>query len=161
MNTTLAISHNLYLTREERYAWYAGDDLEVIGVSVPVWFHKGLTSEPAVEVFVKYKLLNRNENIFIKQVEDGYEIIIPPKAENDTSVPDAIWKDFTEQEREDWYRENEPLPSIQNVLDVKDGGSSYLAFRQLNKAERAPKKTITLVHFVEIKPIEDLLKTLT
>ena len=55
---TLATSHNIYLTHEDRYALVKGQTVESVGVSVPVWFIKGTTSEPAVEVFCKYVLTN-------------------------------------------------------------------------------------------------------
>ncbi|NIQ13767.1 MAG: hypothetical protein GTO02_04995, partial [Candidatus Dadabacteria bacterium] len=45
----LVISHNLFLTKEQRYKWHDGEDLEVVGVSVPVWLDEKKSSEPATE----------------------------------------------------------------------------------------------------------------
>ena len=50
---TLTISHYVYLNREQRYDIHDLKPVEVIGVSVPVWFNNGNTSEPAKEVFCK------------------------------------------------------------------------------------------------------------
>jgi hypothetical protein len=54
---TLTVSHNIFLTKKQRYELSVVEStLEVIGISFPVWFYKGKTSEPAKEVFCKYIL---------------------------------------------------------------------------------------------------------
>ncbi len=159
--TTLALSHNLFLTKAERYAWHVGQLVEVIGVCIPVWFFKGISSEPAVEVFCKYKLINAPEGIFVKHVEDGFEITVQQKpAKEFVPMPDEEWKTLTDEQKEEWYEKNEPDPSLRNLLDVPDGGSKYLAFRQHSKV-RKNKKILNVVHYVEIKDMDDLLQTLT
>lgn len=161
MSTTLTISHYLYLTKAERYAWHEGLPVEVVGVSIPVWFCKGVSSEPAVEVFAKYHLLQSTENIFIKHVEDGYDVIVPPKPQQEfVPLPDDMWKSLSHEDQEKWYEANEPTPSLRMLLDIKDGGSKYLAFRQYSKV-RKNKKVLNVVHFMEIKDMEDLMQTLT
>ena len=159
--TTLAISHNLFLTKEERYNWYAGEPLEVIGVSIPVWFYKGISSEPAIEVFCKYKLINKSEEIFIKHNENGYNVTVPqgPVKEFE-SLPDEIWDAMSVEEQEKWYEENEPTPSLKMLLDIKDGGGAYLAFRQYSKIRKTRTKILNVVHFMEIKDIQDLTQSL-
>lgn len=161
MSTTLAISHNLFMTKEQRYAWHAGEPIDIVGVSVPVWFYKGVSSEPAVEVFCKYKLLNDPEGIYIRHIEDGYELTVPQSPQKEfVPLDDEIWKTLSTEEQEKWYEENEPTPSLRMLLDIKDGGSSYLAFRQYSKV-RKNKKILNVVHFVEVKDMQDLTQTLT
>ena len=53
---TLTVSHYIYLSREQRYELNDGKDIEIVGICVPVWFQKGNTSEPAQEIFCKYKI---------------------------------------------------------------------------------------------------------
>ena len=59
---TLTISHYIYLTKEQRYALHERQPIEAIGISVPVWFNKGNTSEPAKEIFCKYQIANESVN---------------------------------------------------------------------------------------------------
>ena len=77
MAATLTISHYIYLTREERYALFEGKRLETIGVSVPVWFRKGDTSEPTQEVFCKYTITNKLSFRSIVQNDEGYTLNLP------------------------------------------------------------------------------------
>lgn len=159
MGITLSIAHNLYLTREQRYDWHQGKELTVIGVSVPVWFHGGVTSEPAAEVFSKYKLY-AGDHIFITHNKEGYEITIPPEPLAVPQFPpDDIWNKLSKEEQEKWHNENEHQPSVKSLLDVKDGGSAWLAFRQYNKVKKN-KKFLHVIHFVEIKDMEVLIETL-
>jgi hypothetical protein len=132
---TLTISHNVFLNEKQRYDLHRGEPVEVIGASVPVWFHKGNTSEPAKEVFCLYRLTNDKFFRPIMQTTNGYHISLPQK-------PDA----------------HKMTTSI-NLLNIKDGGSEWLYFTQSNIIQG--KKKFTTIHFIEIKPIEKLLKTLT
>jgi hypothetical protein len=160
MATTLTISHSIYLTREQRYAWFNGENLEIVGVSVPVWSFKDITSEPAVEIFAKYKLINKQDRIYIQQNDEGYEVTIPQNPlEEYKPLPDDVWNSLSKEEQNIWYMSNEPYPSIFNILDIKDGGSEWLAFRQYSKVKNS-KKLLHLIHYVEIKPIEDLLRSI-
>ena len=74
---TLTVSHYLYLTKEQRYSLNEGKDIDVVGICVPVWFSKGNTSEPAQEIFCKYKIQNPRQGDNIKQTDDGFTIIMP------------------------------------------------------------------------------------
>lgn len=158
MATTLAISHNLFLNYQQRYDWYNGKEVEAIGVSLPVWFADGTSSEPGHEVFVKYKLLVSEEKALIQHHKELFYEIHMPKctAKPHMKLPEEVWASLTPEEQKAWYDENEPTQSITNILDIKDGGSEWLAFRQYGKV-RKEKTTLNVVHFVEIKPIEQLL----
>jgi hypothetical protein len=161
MPTTLAISHYVYLTKEERYRWFDGEELEVVGVSSPVWFHKGVSSEPAVEVFCKYRLLTNPDGIFIKHNAEGYEVTVPPKPPTTPEpLPPEIWNSLTPDQQEQWYEQNQAPPTLLNLLDIRDGGSQYLAFRQYSKV-RKNRKILNVIHFMEIKDMDELLHTMT
>jgi len=137
MNLTLAVSHNVFLDRDQRYALVNGNAIDVVGVSVPVWYYKGETSEPGNEVFVKYKLIPSEYKVFVKHYDEGYEIYLPHKSYNP--------------------EDDRPNPfTLKNLKDHKDGGIEWVAFRQFGKAKRK-QKTVNIIHFVEIKTKEELL----
>jgi len=71
---TLTISHHIYLDVEKFDDLKANKEIEVTGISVPVWFEKGNTSEPAKEVFCKYYIEITDVESPIKAVKDGYII---------------------------------------------------------------------------------------
>ena len=80
--TTLIISHYLYLNREQRYLLHENKEpIEVHGISVPVWFQKGNTSEPAKEVFCKYRITNETTTKSITATNCGYLINLPQMIE--------------------------------------------------------------------------------
>lgn len=145
---TLTISHYIYLTRDERYKLHSGEALEVVGVSIPVWFHKGNTSEPAKELFCKYKLTNENMNKAIVPNDEGYTINIPQELEFENEVPQEVKEAITEK-----------MGTSIKLLDVEDGGSEWLEFKQFNKVKHQDK-SFNIVHFVEIKPKEILEDTM-
>jgi hypothetical protein len=131
----------MFLDRQQRYALFNGKEIDVVGVSVPVWHYQGQTSEPGNEVFVKYKLYPTEYKIFVKHNEEGYEIYLPHKSFN------------PEDNR------TNPL-TLKNLLDHRDGGIEWIAFRQFGKAKKN-KKIVNIIHFVEIKTIEELMKTIS
>ena len=137
---TLAVSHNIFLNRDQRYDLFNNKEIDVIGVSVPVWFHKGKTSEPGHEVFCKYKIIPTKFTLLVKHNSVGYDVHLPHETHN--TKDDKI----------------NPL-TIKNILDIEDGGISWLAFRQFGKAKKN-KTNIIITNFVEIKDIDELEKTL-
>jgi hypothetical protein len=141
MSLTLTTSHNIFLDRQQRYDLFNGKEIEVVGVSVPVWYHQGKTSEPGNEVFCKYKLIPCEHKILIKHNSTGYEIYLPKKSFN---PEDNVANPLT----------------LKNILDHKDGGIEWIAFRQVGKAKKN-KKPVGIVNFVEIKTIEELEKTIS
>jgi hypothetical protein len=140
MTLTLTISHNVFLTKEERYKLFAGETLDLVGISVPIWYYDGQTSEPGNEVFCKYTLTPSDDKIYVNYKKDGYEIFLPRTAyspEDDKKNP----------------------ITLKNILDVPDGGIAWIAFRQFGKIKKN-RKDINMVHFVEIKRIEELEATM-
>lgn len=142
---TLTISHYIYLTKKQRYDLHEGHEVNILGVSVPVWFDKGSTSEPAKEVFCKYKLTNEKLNQAIIANEEGYHINLPQKQDLSNQFDSVL---------------NFKIPTSDKLLDTKDGGVESLEFRQYNKIHK-DEYHFNVVHFVEIKPHELLLETLS
>lgn len=141
MSLTLTVSHNIFLDRNQRYDLFNGNKLEVVGVSIPVWYYKGKTSEPGNEVFCKYKIIPCEYKIFVKHYGEGYEIYLPKQSFNPED------------------NKSNPL-TLKNILDHEDGGIEWIAFRQFGKASKN-KKPVNIIHFVEIKTIEELEKTMS
>lgn len=131
----------MFLTRQQRYNLADNEEVEVVGVSVPVWYYQGKTSEPGNEVFVKYQLCPTDHKIFVKHNDTGYEIYLPHKSFN---PEDNRANPFT----------------IRNLLDEKDGGISWIAFRQFGKAKKN-KRTVNIIHYIEIKTVEELMASLS
>lgn len=147
---TLTVSHYLYLSKDERYALHEGKTIETVGVCIPVWFEKGNTSEPAQEVFCKYKMHNPKSGVDIKQSNDGFEIWFPSIQKDEEHLVDDEMKVAIQKK----------LGTSDNLLDYKDGGSTKCEFRIYQKL--LVNETLHhLVHFVEIKPIELLMDTIS
>jgi len=133
---TLTVSHNIFLTRDQRYAFQNDDcELEVSGVSVPVWFYNGKTSEPASEVFCKYKLKISDSKKAITKYSEGYIINLPKKLD-DVSM------------------------SISDMLrDIKDGGKESVLYKEYSKIKKK-SMNYSVIHVVEIYDIEKLTSTI-
>lgn len=128
----LAVSHYIYLTRDQRYHLADGLTVEVVGVSVPVWFKSGSTSEPAKEVFCKYVLSSDTEFYGVSAFNEGYKINL---RNLDRSV------------------------SLNMLLDIKDRGIEEFIAKGYGKVI-IEGKTFSAFHCLEIKPIELLTDTL-
>lgn len=104
---TIAISHIIYLNKQERYNLYNGEKVTKVGFFVPVCFYKGLTSEPAYEIFCKYNLSNDKEFRSIEKFRNGFDINI-----------------FSEFENKDYL--SNPI----GLLDGIDGGVESFQFKE-------------------------------
>jgi len=140
MNLTLTVSHNIFLKKEQRYELHIGKEVKTIGVSTPVWTNGKKTSEPAHEVFCNYIITPTDCKIYIRHNAKGYDILLPKNSYD------------SENKRQN------PV-TINNIIDFKDGGVEWLAFRQFNQVNKN-KRNITIAHFVEIKDMEELIQTL-
>lgn len=143
----LCISHNLFLTKNERYNLYEKGKIKVIGVNIPVWFYgNGKTSEPAKEIFCEYVIscLNKNTSSMVVGKE-GYEILIA-KNPDSSFIPSKIKKYFFKKEY---------FPCAKYLLDIKDGGSEWLGFKIHDQRE-----TVDIIHSIEIQKIENLTESL-
>jgi hypothetical protein len=156
MPIVLSISHNIFLTEEERQRIYAHEPLEVLGVSVPVWFYRGSTSEPASEVFCKYVLTNIEEDYPITVIDSGYRINLPqiPKDYKPRNLP-RNWSLMTPHKQMLWTKKYPEPISCENL--IVDG---LLTFKRYVKTIQFEKKT-TVVHTVEIRHMETLISSLS
>ena len=71
---TLTILHNIFLTKQDRSTLINGGQIQAMGVSVPVWYLKGKTTEPAQEIFCEYILTNTTEDYPLTALAKGYKI---------------------------------------------------------------------------------------
>ncbi len=159
---SLHVYHNIFLSREQRYALVKGEGVSIVGVSVPVWFYHGNTSEPAVELFCRYLLTNNSGPETIVPSEEGYCINMPqiPTDYKPSDKPtDEEWRKMTPFKQEQWYRKHPVPDSSNNLRDIGDGGSEYLRFEQQQKV-KLNGKDIVLSHSVEVQDINELLDTL-
>jgi hypothetical protein len=161
---SLAIHHNIYLSRDDRYALHNGTEVTTVGVSVPVWFMEKTTSEPAREVFCRYVLKNPHEEVPVQILEDGYEICLPCREGTKLNITDEEWRGlfFNHPDKlNTMYRMQVEEVSSKNLLDARDGGCGGLAYREHNKINRSNGSVLTVMHYVTIEPIEVLLDSIT
>lgn len=159
---TLAVSHNVFLNEKQRKELINGKTIECIGVSVPVWFHKGTTSEPAVEIFSKYHLTNVKQIYPVSTTKQGYKINLPqvPDDYEKIETEEDEWNEMTEKERLLWGEINKEPDSAENLRDIKDGGNEFLKFKTLDLITK-DKWKINVIHYVEIQKKEILESTLS
>lgn len=159
---TLSIHHNVHLTREQRYALHAQENISVTGICIPVWSMNLITSEPAKEVFCRYHLTNPNEEIPIRIVEDGFHLTIPYREGQPLQMSDEDWR-YLNLNNPDVlshkYQETVPEVSSKNLLDLADGGLGQLTYRERVKM-RQNDVLITIMHHVTIGSMESLLETI-
>lgn len=132
---TVIVSHNIYLTRDQRYKLHNREVIDVIGINVPVAIKGNSTTEPACEIFTHYKLKNElqfNKNL-VKHNKMNYEINLPQN---------PLYSEVSEA-----------------LLDIRDKGSESLYFA-LKQRSKIGNKSFLFVHLVDIKSIEFLNQTL-
>ena len=142
----VCISHNLFLTKEERYSLYNDRKIKIVGVSTPVWFYdKEATSEPAKEIFCEYTINCSGKQVnSVNVLRDGYEIFIAKNP--DSNLPTNIKKYFFNKEY---------IPCAKYLLDIKDGGAEWLGFKIHDQREN-----MDVIHSIEIQKMENLLDSL-
>ena len=133
---TLNVSHNIFLTKKQRYELSVVDSkIEAIGVSVPVWFFKGKTSEPAREVFCKYILSINDSKNAIKKFNEGYIVNLPK------------------------YLDKISTPIFDVLKDEKDNGKEMIQYKEYSSSKIKSLK-YNVIHVVEIYDESFLLDSL-
>jgi len=158
---TIAISHNIFLTKDELATLSMGEPVETIGVSLPVWFFQGNTSEPAHEVFCEYKLTNIKEDYPVTILAKGYRINLPqvPAMLSKLKKPSKRqWEEMTISEKEDWRQENPVSVTGEDLLDIDEVNPFH--FKKYNKIKEGDRR-MNCIHAVEISTFELLNKSLT
>lgn len=167
---TVSINHSIFLNRDQRYKLHEGNQVETIGVSMPVWFYKGSTTEPGEEVFCKYLLTNKGNNEYVWFSEGGYTINLPQLPETFVSqeIDLEIWRKLTEEQKNSFYESNKTPKNSQNLLDIKDGGGAHLAFKMAQTMilhygirDEFLDRSLNTVHFVTIRDEEKFLNSIT
>jgi hypothetical protein len=159
---SLIIHHNIHLNREQRYALHDGKDVQTVGISIPVWYYKNMTSEPAREVFCNYYLKNPKKDVPIEILKDGYEISIPYREGIPLNISNEDWRIlniYHPEKLQQLYSQTVEEVSSKNLLDVKDGGSGWLTYREHNKV-KIGNKLLNIMHFVCISTIESLIESI-
>ena len=154
----LTIHHNIKLTREQRYRLHDGENIEVVGVSVPVWFMGKTTSEPAKEVFCKYLLRNTKKEKPIKILSNGYEITLPNRPGSfPQEITDEEWRTMDEYQRSVYNAQFVSEVSSINLLDIKDGGSKKMRYREQNKVKNNDE-ILKIMHYIDIGDINEMYR---
>ena len=156
----LAITHNIHLTRDQCYALHEQQEVHTACVSIPVWHSGLLTSEPAKEVFCKYIIKNTRQDVPIQILKEGYLVHMPFRpAKNDAKpLTDEEWRFLNmnnPKKLREYYKKMKPEISSKNLLDIKDGGSECLMYREHNQVSNNGK-TLKLMHFVSVRRLEHL-----
>jgi len=159
----LSISHHIYLTKEQRYSLIEKQKIEAIGVSVPVWIkNDGDCTEPATEVFCKYKLRNEEKRSPIKLLKDGYSINMPQKEEEkeENKMSNKIWRSLDAKHRNEYYANKVEKPCANWLKDLADGGGRHLHFKEHNKVYQG-KECLEIYHYVQIDTLDSLKESLS
>lgn len=129
---SLTIAHNIFLTREQRYALMNEHcyTAEVAGFNNPVWSKGDQTSEPCEEIFCKYAMTNVRDTSMVKILKNGYQIHINSHKDK------------------------------QRLLDVKDKGSESLMMTYHKKMVSKKGKPFFVIHFISINDWEALEKSI-
>lgn len=156
----LSILHNVFITPEDIQKLKNKEDVTVVGCSVPVWYSRGTTSEPAEEVFCRYKLTTKSELLPVRIMKTGYHINIPawPEDYKEPDMPVEVWKKLSEREREVWMHENQVPPSLKRLLPIEEGGNNKLLFKEI-QGDRVKKDII--IHVIELKTMDYLESTIS
>ena len=158
----LTIQHMIHLTREQRYAVHEGIELVVQGISIPIWFMDKVTSEPAKEVFCRYYLKNLKGDIPVQIKNDGFEISLPFRPGKKMDLTDEQWRELNlrnPEKLELMYKNTPSEVSSINLLDLKDGVSGRLMYREHNKLKQNDK-LLNVMHFIQIGDMQTLLDSL-
>lgn len=162
-SVTLALIHNIYLTKQERHHLHLGKTQTVVGVQVPVWHQRGRSSEPAVEIFCRYVLHNDPEmGTEIKQSSWGYEFNVPQLKHDDTvleEIDNDTWRKMTLTQKELYYQKYPDVPSSKKLLDPKDGGSGRINFNQ-QAIQSVNSARVNVLHYVRIESMDSLINSI-
>jgi hypothetical protein len=85
---------------------------------------------------------------------------MPPFSAEIEKLPNDVWNSLSSEAQEQWWAQHEPGPSLMSLKNIKDGGSEWFAFRQHSKIKRN-KKTLNIIHYVEIKLMQELKDSLS
>lgn len=165
-NLALFLIHNIFLTNNQISIFFKKKELEVVGVSIPVWVNAKTaeTSEPALEVFCKYVIKQHKEESEIEILKNGYQITFcnkknrkPPKINfEELSGMTMEQRINFENKRNKWLKDNSKI-----VLENLKSGYYRTEIKKIDQTfDKLPNCIIDVQHVIEIKTIEKLEKSL-
>jgi hypothetical protein len=145
---TLYISHNIFLSKKQRYDLVEGHAVKVIGTFTQVFADEKFKDPKDIhEYFCLYNLIPKNK-IFknIYKTRQGYDVcLLNNKTKNS----------FLDRIKNLIFSKNEIQEDVKKLLDVCDGGAEWMFI-----LEQDFKKNLILFHKIQIQKIETLLESL-
>jgi hypothetical protein len=96
-------------------------------------------------------------------MKNGYEITLPNRPGQHLSISNEDWRHLSWKEPDKlraMYQSLDTEVSSKNLLDLKDGGSSNLSYREHNKTHKEDE-TLNVMHFVHIGSMESLIESIS
>lgn len=156
---SLEISHNIHLTKNQRYSINNGETVTTIGVALPVWLNNGAKMNIPEEVFCIYDLSSEDFNT-IEENHLGYRLKLPDDNEC-FNIDENLWKLLNIQEQKKISLEKKMIPkNPQSLLDECDGGVKSLNYLINEKRLTNNNRLIRVNHIIEISDIDELIKSL-
>jgi hypothetical protein len=167
-NLGFFVTHHVFLTDDQISDLVSGSPVSCLGHCVPVWIDAktGRTTEPAKELFCRYRLFNSDEkSMAVERIKgEGYSVWLPRT--RGWSPPDPL--DFEEmsgwssekraellKKRDEWWFNN-PRPP-----DAEDLSRGYLRFEVKETDLKIGRRKYSSQHMVEISSVERLTGSLT
>lgn len=141
----LFLTHQIFVTKEQRYQLYQGEKIETIGSFIETTNINNKKDFFPKEIFAKYQIDTIVSEEHIVSMADGYKIHMPVK---------FLYSDAD--------LENIDLESsvfIEDILDSDDGGREEVFFKY-RKVYTDKNKKFLVIHSVSIRDIE-ILKSST
>lgn len=158
------VSHNIFLTREERYLIHDGKSVETTGIAIINEFSsndKEEKQEILKEIFCKYVISYCKENVPVQITSEGFVVKIPHRPKKTiVELTDEDFLKLNSREYNNLFKKNTSEISSKNLLDLKDGGDESLIYRERYKGVLGNKKILQTHHF-QISDIGVLINSLT
>lgn len=159
----LSIVHNIFLNEEDLTLLRSGKDIEIIGVSLPVWSFGMVTSEPAEEVFCKYLISNnleKNQPDTIKTLKDGYKLYLPDYCQKmKLPINPLNLQELSEEDKTKCVMEDNQIFLIKES-NVLSEDSEFIFYEQIHKIKE-DRKVRLVTHVVKISKLKDFFDSLS
>jgi hypothetical protein len=138
----LFLSHQIFVTKEQRYELYQGEKVETVGSFIETTNINNVQDFFPKEIFARYIIDSLISDEHITSTADGYKIHMPVK---------FLYSDAD--------LENVDLDStvfIEDILDNEDGGREEIFFKWRKILISEKNKKYIIMHSVSIRDIEVL-----
>jgi hypothetical protein len=164
----LFVTHNIFLTNNQLNELIDKNFLETTGVSVPVWVNasNGKNTEPALEYFCKYEIINDlDKQESIETVDrKGYRIYLP-QSDWEPIKETEDFSNLSEEERKNyekkikkWWEKN---PEPQSIKTLKKSKYFRTQIKKLDEEFDKINYKVDVQHIIEIKTMESLVESLS